>query len=290
MNHEKRGYTCVVLAATLWALSGSLSKLLFNTGISPFQLVQLRTTLAAAVLFVCLLLSKPSFLKIKQRDLGYFIWLGLSLAVVQFTYFFAISKIYVAAAILLQYLAPIFIAVYAVVFTKKRMSFVMVSAICGSFFGCYLMVGAYSLNLLGMSKAGILSGLVSAIAFASYTIIRERGINIYRPWTLLFYAFLFAACIWNILQPPISAFLVKYSTGSWFAILFIGIFGTILPFALYNEGIRLVGSVRAGITATMEPVIAGIISYFFLREAMGLWQVVGAAIVIASVALLQTKR
>jgi drug/metabolite transporter (DMT)-like permease len=290
MNNEKRGYVCVVIAAILWASSGTLSKLIFNKGISPLQLVQLRTTLSAALLLVVLVLRKPTFLKIKRKDLGYFVWLGLSLAIAQFTYFFAISKIYVATAILLQYLAPVFIAVYAFAFAKRNISFVMVTAIIGSLFGCYLMVGAYNLDLLGMNRAGIVSGLVSAVAFASYTVTRERGAEHYKPWTLLFYAFLFAACVWNILQPPLSAFFVEYCMSSWLAIFFIGVFGTIFPFALYNEGIRLVGSVRAGITATMEPVIAGIISYFLLKEAMGLWQVAGAVIVIASVASLQIKR
>ena len=289
MRREKLGYACVVSAAALWASSGTISKLLFQEGISPLQLVQLRTTLSAALLLVALVLRNPSSLKINRKDLRYFIWLGLSLATAQFTYFFAISRIYVAAAILLQYLAPVFIAVYAVAFAKKSISFVMAAAILGSLFGCYLMVGAYSLDLFQMNRAGIISGLVSAIAFASYTVMRERGAGIYRPWTLLFYAFLFAACVWNILRPPLSAFFVEYRMSSWLAIFFICIFGTIIPFALYNEGIRLVGSVRAGITATMEPVIAGIIAYFFLKEVMGLWQVAGAVIVIGSVASLQVN-
>jgi hypothetical protein len=48
-------------------------------------------------------------LKIRLRDIGYFLLLGgVFMALVQGTYFYTISKIQVAAAILIQYLAPDF--------------------------------------------------------------------------------------------------------------------------------------------------------------------------------------
>jgi len=43
----RRGYFYVILAALLWGVSGSSSKFLFNAGISPYQLVQLRISIAA---------------------------------------------------------------------------------------------------------------------------------------------------------------------------------------------------------------------------------------------------
>ena len=100
------GYVYVVFAALMWGLSGSSAKFLFNSGITPFQLVQLRLTISAALLFLCLLVRFSSLLRIDYKDIFYFILFGtVGMAGVQFTYLFAISKIKVAAAILLQYLA-----------------------------------------------------------------------------------------------------------------------------------------------------------------------------------------
>jgi len=160
----------------------------------------------------------------------------------------------------------------------------------GALIGCYLMVGAYNLDILDMNRQGIISGLFSAVTFAVYAVKSESCMRSYTPWTVVFYALLFAALIWNLLEPPLTAFTVAYSTASWWWIFFIGVFGTILPFGLYNEGINLILSTRASITATLEPVIAGAISFFFLGEVMGPLQIAGAGLVIGSIIILQIRK
>ena len=65
--------------------------------------------------------------------------------------------------------------------------------------------------------------------------------------------------------------------------------GTILPFEFYYEGINLIRSTRASITATLEPILAGLISYLFLNETMAPLQLLGGVLVIGSIILLQLK-
>jgi len=287
---SRTGYVFVIMAAILWAMSGSASKLLFQSGLSPFQLVQLRTTLAVTTLFIWLLIRQPGLLKISRKDLIFFFLLGISLASAQFTYLYAISKLQVAAAILLQYLAPVFIALYTALFARKKLRTSTVAAIIGAVSGCYLVVGAYSMDIFNMNRIGIFSGLVSAVAFAWYSVQSECGMRSYKPWTVVFYALLFASIIWNIFHPPLEAFMHSYSSASWWRIIFIGVFGTILPFGFYNSGIDLIGSTHASITATLEPIAAAFIAYFFLTEIMEPWQITGAVLVITSIALLQLRQ
>ncbi|MFZ2197152.1 MAG: EamA family transporter [Thermodesulfovibrionales bacterium] len=290
VHSARLGYVYVVLAALLWASSGSAAKFLFMDGMSPFQLVQLRSTISAALLFLWLLATKRSLLKIKRKDLVYFLLLGISLGATQFTYLYAISRINVAAAILLQYQAPVLIAVYALLFKSRRLSPFTLAALTGAVTGCYFMVGAYNLDILNMNRHGILSGLACALAFALYSVKSEHGMRSYTPWTVVFYALLFAAVIWNVLKPPFSAFSLTYSYISWVWILFIAVFGTVIPYGLYNEGINLILPTRASITATLEPVIAGCISFLFLGETMEPLQITGAGLVIASVLILQVRK
>ena len=92
----------------MWASSGTAGKVLFEGGMTPFELVQIRVTLSAVLLFLALGISAKGLLRIRIKDLGYFTLLGsVSMAMVQSTYFYAISKIKVATAILLQDLAVI---------------------------------------------------------------------------------------------------------------------------------------------------------------------------------------
>jgi len=291
VKNHRRGYLYVVLAAFMWGLSGSSAKFLFNSGITPFQLVQLRLTISTVFLFLYLLIRFSSLLKISRSDIFYFILFGtVGMAGVQFTYLFAICKIKVAAAILLQYLAPSFIALHSVVFMREKLSRSTLIALIGATLGCYLVVGAYNLEIISMNIVGIISGILSAVTFAWYTIHGEYGMRRYNPWTVLFYALFFGAVVWNILHPPLEAFMHAYSPVQWIWILYIGVMGTLIPFGLYLEGINLIRSTRASITATLEPITAGIISYIFLNEIMEIPQITGGVIVIASIILLQLKQ
>jgi drug/metabolite transporter (DMT)-like permease len=237
------------------------------------------------------LIRFPSLLKISRSDIFYFVLFGtVGMAGVQFTYLFAISKIKVAAAILLQYLAPSFIALHSVVFMREKLSRVTLTALIGATFGCYLVVGAYNLEILSMNIVGIISGLLSAVTFAWYAIHGEYGMRRYNPWTVLFYALFVGAIVWNILHPPLEAFMHAYSRVQWIWILYIGVMGTLIPFGLFLEGINLIRSTRASITATLEPITAGIISYIFLNETLEITQITGGVIVIASIILLQLNQ
>jgi drug/metabolite transporter, DME family len=294
----RRGYICVASAALMWAVSGSSAKYLFAHGVTPFQLVQLRLTIGVALLFLWILIYRPTLLRIARRDILYFVLLGITgMAMVQFTYLLAISKIKVAAAILMQYLAPVLIALYSVLFARETLTRVTTLAVSCATIGCYLVVGAYNLDLLSLNREGVAFGLSAAVAFAWYSILGEKGMHRYQPWTVLFYALLFAAIFWNSAHffwsaapKPFEAFGQSYSPSAWGLILYIAILGTIVPFGLYFEAINLIRSTRASITATLEPISAGIIAFLFLGEALEPLQVFGGALVITAVILLQLRR
>ena len=141
-----------------------------------------------------------------------------------------------------------------------------------------------------MNIVGIISGLLSALTFAWYAIHGEYGMRRYNPWTVLFYALFVGAIVWNILHPPLEAFMHTYSRVQWIWILYIGVMGTLIPFGLFLEGINLIRSTRASITATLEPITAGIISYIFLNEILEIPQITGGVIVIVSIILLQLNQ
>jgi drug/metabolite transporter (DMT)-like permease len=211
------------------------------------------------------------------------------MASVQFTYLYTISKINVAAAILMQYLSPAFIALYLVIFEKEKLHTATVLAIFGAITGCYFVLGAYNLNLFALNKVGVISGILSAVFYAWYSLQGEYGMRKYDPLTVVFFSLFFGAITWNILHPPFKAFFHVYSPVQWGLILYIGIFGTVIPFSLYLEGINLIRSTRAAITGTLEPITAAGISYLLLNETLDLLQIAGGILVIASIVLLQFK-
>lgn len=284
------GYLYVVLAALLWALSGTASKFLFQVGLSPLHLVQMRATISAFILFLWLFLVKPSLLRVERSDWVALVVLGVALAATQFTYLYAISKIPVAAAILLQYQAPVLIALYTVISRRTGLSYRTAFAIGGAVAGCYLMVGGHRFDFTGMNRAGVISGLVSAASFALYTVRSEGTIRARNPWTVICYALIVTAVVWNCVHQPFGAFLRGYGPTEWSWIFFVGFFGTVLPFGFYAKGVYLIQATKASVTATLEPVIAGFTAYLFLGEVMEPLQIAGGCLVMGAVIYLRSRK
>ncbi len=137
---------CVVTAALLWASSGTAGKALFAAGITPFALVQVRVTLSSLLLAVVFGFCSRDLFWIRTKDLGYFLLLGgVAMSLMQIAYFYAISKIQVAAAIFLQYLSPVIVAFFSICFWKERLTAAKAVSLVMSVMGCYLVVGGYNL-------------------------------------------------------------------------------------------------------------------------------------------------
>jgi len=286
-----KGYLYVLLAALMWASSGTAGKALFDSGMSPFDLAQIRVTLASVILLLVFLSFSRDLLYIQTRDIFFFLFVGgVVMALVNGSYFIAISKIQVAAAILLQYLAPIFVAIFSMVFWKEKPTVPKITALCFAFTGCFLVVGGYNLEVMHMNLLGILGGLAAAITFAGYSLLSEKAMRRYKPWTVLFYALAFSALTWHIFYSPFAYLIAGYSPAQWGWIFYISIVGTILPFGLFLAGINYIRSTRASITATLEPIFAGFLAFTLLGEGLLFTQAIGGSMVIFAIVLLQLEQ
>lgn len=288
---EIHGYLYILIGATFWGVSSVVAKSLFNTGLPPIELVFLRLTLATLSLFLFLLLFNRKKIIISIKDLPYFFILGLAGVVgTQFTYYYTISKLHVGPAILLQYLQPFWVSIYAFLFQREPITKGKIASLLLAVIGCYFVVGGYQFDLLRLNKAGIMSGVASSLFFTFYALYGEKGLKKYDAWTLILYGFGFATVFYWIIISPTKFITGGYTLNMWIAFIYIGIFATLLPFGFYFKGIERVRATRASITATWEPVVAGFAAYMVLGEVLYPLQVLGGIGVIAAVVLLQIGR
>jgi drug/metabolite transporter, DME family len=285
-----KGYLSVVCAALLWASCGTAGKALFNGGMDPLVLVQTRATFAPLILVVALLAWKPALLRIGRAEIPRFMLLGgVFTALMQLSYFMAISRIQVASAVLIQYLAPVLVAGYSMAFWKERVTLGKLTSLFLSIAGCFLVVGGYNLELISLNRAGILWAFLSALAFALTTLFSEKMMQRHHTVTSLAYGLSFAACTLNIVHTPLSIFSGTYTSGQWAALAYIVVFGTLAPFGLYLAGVNYIRSTRSIITATLEPISAAFMAFFLLGESLTPLQITGGIAVIAAVVLLQVQ-
>jgi drug/metabolite transporter (DMT)-like permease len=285
-----RGYLYVLTAALLWATSGTVGKSLFAEGVTPLELAQVRSLIGSLFLIAVLAVGARDRLRIRPRDLPRFALLGgLVMALVQLAYFHAIREIEVAAAILIQYTSPVLVVVFSFLFLKERFTIAKLVALILALGGCFLVVGGLGTALGAINLRGLLWGLGAAVSFAAYTLLGERTMHRYSPWTVLLYTLAFAALTCHALDPSFDYAGTDRNAGQWARMAFVAVLGTAVPFGLYFAGIDLIRASRASITATSEPIFAGVAAFVLLGETLGLLQILGGGLVIGAVILLQLK-
>src|SRR5689334_10242317 len=101
-------------AGVLWGVNGAVSKTILASGMSSERLAQVRSLGAAAGLLAILALTAPGRLRLTRRELSYLVVFGIGgLALVQFFYFLAIHRLAIGIALLVEYLAPLLVALWA---------------------------------------------------------------------------------------------------------------------------------------------------------------------------------
>ncbi len=290
-RQEVYGYLYILIGSTLWGVSSVVAKALFNVGLPPAELILVRLTAATLILFFALLLYDRKRLSIRPQDLPYFLVLGgVAVSGMQFFYYYTISQIQVGPAILLQYLQPIWVSLFAFLFQNEPISKRKVAALFLAVAGAYLMVGGYQIDLLRLNKIGILSGLIASFFFTFYALYGEKGLKKYDPWTLILYGFGISAVLYMAFVSPVKILRDGHPWKVWIAFIYISVFSTLIPFGFYFKGMERIRATRASITSTWEPLIAGISAFIVLGEILSPLQIGGGLAVIAAIVLLQMAR
>ena len=286
MRKEMYGYIAIISAASLWGIGGAVAKTLFNQDVSPFLLVKIRLLLSFALLVIGLLIYNRRLLYIPRREILYFAKMGVGgMAMLQFFYFLTISLTNVATAVFLEYLAPVLIAVYAVIWEKIILSWQQkLAVLVATVGGLLIMISAGGVQ--GLTIAGVASGLAAAVAAAFNTIYTRRAVQEYHPITVVTYSCGFGALFWWLIMP------YGWEAGSilpeqWLMFLYVVIFSTIIPFLLFYFGLRYLSATNASVTCSLEPVVAAVTAYLALGEKMGGLQMVGGFLVLVAIVMLQ---
>jgi DME family drug/metabolite transporter len=280
----------VVSAAVCWGVMATVVKLLFrDRSVDPFLMVVIRADLATLILFGVMALVCPARLRIGRRDLRSVVPVGIvGLAINNFFYFHCLDLTGVATALLLQYQAPILVALYTVLVQGQRLRGRIILAMGVALLGCALVVRAYDFEVLRPNLLGVAAGLGGAGAFAFYILASRAAIRTLDAWTLLAYAYLSAGLAWSLVVPPWQLLTHGFSLGNWGAFLAVASIGTVVPFGLFISGLRFLPPTQASIVSMLEPVVAAVVAYVLLGETLNPVQILGGVFVLAGVVMVQT--
>ena len=288
-RHVWKGAGFILGAVLSWGWVSTLVKLLFNRGdVTPLSLTVLRVSISFLFLLAVLGPRRGRELLVRRQDLPLLVimaWFGF--AVNAYCYYKALSLTNVATAVLLSYLAPVFLALHSGLVLRRWPSPPTLLAIGLAISGCFILVKGYDPGALRLNLAGLGYGLANAAGFAAFGITSQRITHRYGIWVTLLYGFGIATLTWWIIVPPWTILAAGYPAWLWAAFLAIALGGTLLPFGLFVRGLADLSPTHATILSTMEPVVAGTIAYLVLGERMAGAQYGGAVLVLAAILLVQ---
>jgi drug/metabolite transporter (DMT)-like permease len=217
----------------------------------------------------------------------------------QFLYFVAIRRIEVGVALIIEYTAPILVALYVRFVMKKEVSARVWFSLLLALIGLSLITQIWTGSKL--DPFGVLCAFGAAIALAIYFIGGEPLASKRDPISLTTLSMGVGAIFWMIVQPwwtlPWEKFgdqvalphdLGNVSLG--LLVIFIIVFGTVAPFWLYFIAFKYLDSKKAAIFGLLEPVGASVFALFLLGETFIGIQILGGILVLIGVIYAETAR
>ena len=278
-----------------FALGGVAAKVLREADMDAFRLTQIRSTGAGLILLAFAIIKGKDQLRARKEEIKDLILFGIiGVSAVTSFYFFAIKYLYVSVALIIEFTASIWIALYLKFVKKKHISPIMWLGIACAFFGLILVSQIWSGTSL--HPLGVAVAFADAFALSYYFITAERLTQTRSSLSLMTWGIGVAAIFWAIILPwwnfPIEYLtqsfslegnLSDYSAPGWVLILWIIVIGTVIPYLLTVTGIRELSAGTSSVIGMIEPVFAGAIAWWLLNEAFNSVQLFGCCVVLLGI-------
>jgi drug/metabolite transporter (DMT)-like permease len=278
------------------------AKLAMESGMSAFRLTQIRTIGAFLVLFLYVYLKNKQSLRISRKELPILIAFGVfGFAAVNLFYFLAIQRLNVGVALIIEFTAPIWIALWMRFIQKKIVSKLMWWGLVIGLTGLVLIAQVWrGLTLDGL---GVTFALLDAFALALYFLVGEKLVGVKSSEATMAWGFGISSAFFAIIQPwwtfpfeelgrvvELTGRLAGVSIPTYYLILWIIVLGTAVPYFLVLNGLRGLSAATSSSIGMLEPVFGGIFAWIFLYEKLTLVQSVVAVVVLIGIYLANRAR
>jgi len=266
MTIDKRTQAVFLLMATavLWSLGGLLIKWV---SLSPSAVAGYRSAIALPVL---LLYFKRKALNFSAAQLiG-----GVSYAATVILFVHATKLTTAGNAILLQYTAPVYVALFSGWLLNEKIRWfdwaAIAAVLCGMsmFFMDQLSSGEMTGNILA---------ILSGVSFASLILFMRKQKDASPAGSAILGNLLTALiCLpWMVQSLPGEA--------DWIVLMLLGVFQLGLSYICYAVAIKKVTAMEGILIPMLEPILNPLWTFIFLGERLGLWALIGGFVVILSI-------
>ena len=281
-----KGKLYLFISAFLYGILPVFASIAYRGGINGVTLVFLRSSISVPLLYVMIKADKKSFhLTRKQRkSIIYLALVGGSLPLILL--YLSYTFIPTGLATTLHFTYPLIIVLASSVIYHQKISRTTLCSVIFVTIGIFM----FSDMSIKMSKIGIILALLSGVFYSFYMIYLDyAGLDRMDFVVLTFYLMVFmsvATFLFGLVTDSIS---FDFSALSWSFGVLISLVTTLGAMPLLQIGIRYEGAANAGIISAIEPITSTVAGAMFLGEFIGMGQVLGSAMILMGVLLLQKR-
>ena len=255
----------LLITAILWSFGGILIKLV---NWNPIAIAGMRSAIAA--LFLLVIIKKPTWRWNKAKVGGIIAYASTVI------FFVMANKCTTAAnAILLQYTAPVYIAIFGKFFLDEKTDktdWFFISIIIGG------MILFFIDDIGGGSLKGNILAIISGISFA-FNVMFIRKQKDENPIEIIFWGNILTA----IISLPFMVTSPFPDAKSWTGLLLLGVFQLGFSYFLYAKAIKNVTALEGVLIPVIEPILNPLWVFLIVGEIPGKWSLIGGVVVLLSV-------
>ncbi len=261
-----------------------------DQNLGPFSIAFLRFALASVLLLSLTWLKEGHLPRISIGQAVLVILLGMTGVFTYNALFFkSLSLIEASRASLIVATCPAFIALASALVLREKFAPLQALGIPLSIFGAAVVISKGSLAqvMTGGVGRGELFILGSVLSWAAYSLLGKVVMQRLSPLVAVSYSSLAGALALAIpaLREGLTQTVGHISPLDWTSIAYLAICGTVIGFVWFYEGVRLIGTTRAGLFINFVPISAVILAFAILREPITWSLGVGAVLVLSGVYL-----
>ncbi len=298
------GLGLVLLGAVLFTVNAGVSRVTLRAGVDPLMLTTVRVTGTFLGLLLVAVLLRRSALRPPPGRLGWLVVAHglIGVAALQWAYFVAIDRLPVGMALLLEYQAPLLVALWARFVHREQVRRRMWVGLALALVGLAAATGIAEGGAV-FDTVGIAAGFAAAGCFAAYFVIGEAGVARLDPLRVILWSFGVATIGIN-LASPLTGFpsgllgdrvsllgsLSALHSPVWALLLWVVILGTLVPFAVELNALKYIPATTVTMIAMLEPVGVNALGWVWFDERLGLVALLGGIAVVAGIVLAQSAR
>ena len=204
-------------------------------------------------------------------------------------YSIAVIKAGVTISAVLLNIAPVFTALTSLIMFAERLTPTKLFAIAVNVLGCILAVTGGDISLAGLSVTGILFGIGAGFCYSLTAIIGRIAGGKADAFVISTYSYLFAALFLALFLKPMGTEISVNREMLIWSFLF-ALIPTSIAYIIYYKGVqKITESSKVPVYASVETIVAAVLGVLILHESIGIINIGGIALVIASIALMNRR-